>query len=273
MNDRHVDPISVSGRTGITALIGDPVQHVKSPLMANAAFHRRGLDVAMVVMHVKPNDLAGAICGLRAWQNFRGAIITMPHKAAIVPLLDDVGTEVREVGACNVIRREAGGRLVGTLLDGEGFVAGLANSGHRVADQRILLAGAGGAASAIAFSLARHGARRIAILNRTPAKAADLAKRVRASFPTCDCTATDDSAETYDIAVNATSVGMRPDDLLPFPDAVLRPPLLVADIVVSVERTRLIDAAERRGCAVHVGRHMIAAQIEWMLDFMLLNQG
>lgn len=262
-------PIRVGGATGITALIGDPVEHVKSPLMANTAIYKRGLDAVMVVMHVTSSDLARAIVGLRAWRNFRGAIVTMPHKSAIVPLLDEVDREVQQVGACNVIRREADGRLVGTLLDGEGFVAGLAAQGHSVVGTRVLLAGAGGAASAIAFALARHGARRVAITNRTVAKADRLAERVRAASPRCDCVRATAESSEYDIAINATSLGMKHDDPLPIPVASLRSDTLVADIVVSSDNTPLIQAASQTGRTIHRGYHMIAAQIDWMLEFML----
>ncbi len=237
--------------------------------MANAVIHQRGLDLLMVAMHVTAEDLPAAISGLRAWRNFRGAIVTMPHKSAIVPLLDEVTPEVHEAGACNVVRRTADGRLVGTLLDGEGFIAGLTAKGHTVAGKRVLLSGAGGAGRAIAFSLARHGARSITIANRTKSTAEKLAEAVHAAYPNCDCVAASDDAAVYDLAVNATSLGMKPGDALPLPISVLNPGVLVADIVVSSDRTAIIEAAESRGCEVHIGRHMLASQIEQMIDFML----
>jgi len=223
----------------------------------------------MVAMHVKPADLPLAISGLRAWSNFRGAIVTMPHKSAIVRLLDGVTGEVEEAGACNVIRRESDGRLVGTLFDGEGFVAGLIGQGHVVAGNQVLLAGAGGAGAAIAFSLARHGVRRITIVNRTVSRATVLAERVQAAFPNCECVAGADQIAPYDLVINATSLGMRPGDELSVPTSVLRPGVLVADIVVSKDRTTLMEQAEKLGCNVHAGRHMLTAQIDWIIDFML----
>jgi shikimate dehydrogenase len=264
------EELRVSGKTGITALIGDPIDHVLAPLMANTVIDRRRLDLLMVAMHVNADDLPAAMTGLRAWRNFRGGIVTMPHKSAVVPLLDEVTVEVREAGACNVIRRTADGRLAGALLDGEGFIAGLTANGHSVKGKWVLLAGAGGAGRAIAFSLARHGAHRITIANRTASKAAQLAHAVHAAYTSCDCAvATDDDATVYELVVNATSLGMKPGDAFPFSISVLRPGVVVADIVISSDRTALIEAAERRGCQVHVGRHMLAAQIEAMLDFIM----
>jgi shikimate dehydrogenase len=237
--------------------------------MANLAIHRRGLDLAMVAMHVAAADLPHAINGFRAWNNFRGAIVTMPHKSAVVPLLDEASREVREAGACNVIRREADGRLLGTLLDGEAFAASVIARGYAVVGRRVLLAGAGGAASAIAFSLARHGANRITIMNRTVQKAAQLAERVQAAFLNCECATSMNPTDGYDLVVNATSLGMNAADELPVPTSVLRPGTLVADIVISRDPTALLQQAEQSGCDVHDGRQMIAAQIDWMLDFML----
>jgi shikimate dehydrogenase len=231
---------------------------------------QRRLDLLMVAMHVKAEDLPAAMSGLRAWRNFRGAIVTMPHKSTVVPLLDEVTLAVTEAGACNVVRRTADGRLVGTLLDGEGFVAGLTAKGHAVTGKRVLLSGAGGAGRAIAFALARHGARRITIANRTTATAEKLAEAVHGAYPNCDCcVTTGDDTAVYDLAINATSLGMKPGDALPLSISVLNPGVLVADIVVSSDRTALIEAAESRGCEVHLGRHMLASQIERMIDFML----
>ncbi len=104
----------------------------------------------------------------------------MPHKTAIVALLDELTPEARQVGAVNVVRRAPDGRLHGTILDGEGFVAGLASARHRVDGSACLLMGAGGAAAAIAFALAAHGCRELTVANRTAAKSTALAARVSA---------------------------------------------------------------------------------------------
>src|SRR5262245_63539607 len=131
-------------------------------------------------MQVPPGGLASLVAGVRAIGNFRGAIVTMPHKATIVPMLDEVEPAARQVGACNTVRRGADGRLTGMMFDGEGLVAGLRAAGGDVRGRRVFLAGAGGAAAAIAFAVAAHGATALAIWNRTVANAEALAARVRA---------------------------------------------------------------------------------------------
>ena len=192
----------------------------------------------------------------------------MPHKESIVPLLDALGPEGQRVGAVNVVRRGDDGRLTGTTLDGEGFVAGLRQAGHRVDGASFLLAGAGGAGAAIAFALARHGSASLTIENRTRARAEFLAMRVRDTYPHADVRVGHRPGATYDVAINATSLGMAPGDPLPLSDAVLDAASLVAECVVTTDTTPLLAAARARGKAVHGGLAMLEAQLELLLDFM-----
>ena len=168
----------------------------------------------------------------------------------------------------NVIRRDAAGRIAGTTLDGEGFVGGLLGAGHRVRDAACLLAGAGGAASAVAFALAKHGCAALHLANRTSAKAEALAMRVRRTFPNVTVTTGSDAAPTSDIAINATSLGMRAEDPLPFSTDVIDRSALVAECVIAPEMTRLLDVARRRGRAIHTGVAMLESQLDRMLAFM-----
>jgi shikimate dehydrogenase len=172
------------------------------------------------------------------------------------------------VGAVNVIRRRSDGRLLGTMLDGEGFVGGLANAGHRVSGARCLLSGAGGAASAVAFALAKHGCASICFVNRTRSKAAALAARVHRAFPTVRVATDGTSTERFDIAINGTSLGMNPDDELPMSNAMIERSALIAECVIAPEMTRLLEVAKQRGRAIHTGVPMLTAQLDMMLDFM-----
>src|SRR5262245_24685142 len=185
--------------------------------MANALLRRAGRFGAFVLvpMQVPSGTLPEVVGALRRIGNFTGAIVSMPHKTAVVSLLDRLTLEAQRVGAVNVIRRTADGRLEGSILDGEGFVSGLRSAGHEVAGRSCLLVGAGGAAAAIAFSLARNGCRSLAIQNRTTARAATLATRLHRSFPALHVQTGDSAGAVYDIAINATSLGMKPDDALP----------------------------------------------------------
>ena len=258
----------ITGRTALLAIVADPVAQARAPVLVNRALAERGVDAVLVPLHVGSDGLAALLHALRGVRNFAGGLFSMPHKTALVALLDDVAPEARRVGACNVVRREPDGRLVGTMYDGEGFVAGLRGAGHDVRGRRVLLAGAGGAAAAIAFALGKHGAAALTIHNRTAATAESLAARVRGAWPALRVALGSDK-RGHDVVVNATSLGMRPGDPLPLDVAGLGPEMLAADVVISSTPTPFLAAAAARGATVHHGEPMLAAQIELILDFML----
>lgn len=260
--------VPIGGRTGVLAILADPVEQARAPALVNAALAARGLDAVLVPMHVRAGDLARVLDALRAIRNFKGCVVSMPHKEALLPLLDDVTPEGRQVGACNVVRREADGRLVGTMFDGEGFVTGLRRAGHDVAGRRVFMAGAGGAAAGIAFAVAKHGAAALTIHNRTAARADALAARVRAAYPRTHVAAGGTDPSGHDLVVNATSVGMRPGDGPPLDPAGLGPGIVAAEVVIAPETTPFLAEAERRGAAVHYGKPMLEAQIDLMVDFI-----
>lgn len=260
----------INGTTQLLGLIGDPVAQARTPRMAND-FLAQDADPFKVLlpMHVAAQDLAAFVSGLRRWQNFLGAVVTMPHKVAMAQLVDELTPQARLVGAVNVIRRESDGRLTGTILDGEGFIAGLAEAGHQVSGARCILSGAGGAASAIAFALAAHGCQSLHILNRTPEKAQELARRVQAQYPRTELrTGPASSDTTYDIAINGTKLGMQAGDPLPFAEDVVARSLLVAECVIAPELTPLLQLAQRQGRPAHTGVFMLSAQLQLMLAFM-----
>lgn len=263
-------PAEITGRTRILGLIADPVAQARSPGLANALLRRRGRFGAFVLvpMQVPEGSLASVVAALRDVHNFAGAIVSMPHKAAIVPLLDELAPEARLVGAVNVFARTPDGRLAGNVLDGEGFVGGLRSAGHEPQGTACVLVGAGGAASAIAFALARHGCASLTITNRTAAKAAALAARVRAAFPGVQVRSGDLEDTRYDMAINATSLGMRENDALPMSDDVIERSDLVAECVLAPEMTRLLEVARAKGRRIHTGVPMLTAQMELLLRFM-----
>jgi len=264
------DAGDITGATRLLALIADPVVQARSPAMANALLRRAGQLGAFVLvpMEVPSGALPEVVEAIRRIGNFAGAIVSMPHKTAIVSLLDELTAEAQQVGAVNVMRRAADGRLEGSVLDGEGFVSGLRSAGHEVAGRSCLLVGAGGAAAAIAFSLARHGCRSLAIENRTTARAVALATRLHSSFPALPVQTGDCADAVYDIAINATSLGMKPDDALPVGRDVIERSSLIAECVLAPEMTRLLLLAKDLGRVVHPGLPMLHAQMELLLRFM-----
>jgi shikimate dehydrogenase len=263
----------IDGATRLLALIADPVAQARSPGLVNQALAaRRQLGrTVLVPLHIDAAGLEASVAALRHVRNFAGAIVSMPHKVAISPLLDELIPVAARVGAVNVLRREASGRLIGTILDGEGFVEGLTRAGHVVAGTRCLLAGAGGAAAAIAFALADHGIGALTVVNRNPDRALALVERVRRYRPDLEIAAVLPANAGFDIAINATPLGMRAADPLPLPEPVIANCALVAECVLAPETTALLRVARARGCAVHGGLAMLAAQIEPMLDFFGVN--
>jgi shikimate dehydrogenase len=258
----------ITGRTRLFAIVADPIGHVRTPQVFNGRFAARGTDAVMVPFHVDAAGLAAAFDTFRAMKNLGGVIVTVPHKTRAVALCDAVGETGRAVGAVNTIRREPDGRLVADMFDGEGFVAGLRSQGIEPGGKRAYLAGAGGAGNAIAFGLARSGVARLSIANRTARKRDDLLKRLREHFPDLDVGAGGSSPAGHDLVVNATSLGLDPGDALPLDAGALAPGMIVAEIIMKPEQTTLLVEAARRGCRVHLGRHMLDCQIELMARFM-----
>lgn len=259
----------ITGRTLVYGILADPIAQVRTPEVLNRLFAEQGVDAVVVPFHLAAADLAAAWPAFGRLRSLGGLIVTVPHKSSVLPLCDSVGPAARLVGAANAVRREPDGRLACEMFDGRGFVGGLLEQGIDPAGARVLLAGAGGAASAIAFALAEAGCRRLTVANRTPAKAEALAARVREAFPACAAVAGPADPAGHGLAINGTSLGLRAQDPLPFDAERLGPETIVAEVVMSPERTALLEAAQRRGCRVHLGRHMLDAQVRLLADFLL----
>ena len=207
---------TITGTTRLYAIIGDPVAHVRTPMVFNDDFAKRGIDAVCVAIHVFRGELDAGWPGLKAIANLDGFIVTAPHKAGAQRLSDRLTGDSPHVGVVNAVRRESDGSYTGTLLDGHGFVAGLRAHGYEPSGKRIFIAGAGGAGNALAFALAGSGAKAITICNRTASKAADLVARLQSVYPACEVRHGTRDASGHDIAANATSLGLEPDDQLSF---------------------------------------------------------
>jgi shikimate dehydrogenase len=258
----------ITGRTRLFAIVADPVGHVRTPMVFNARFATNGIDAVLVPLHVPAAGLADLFRAVRSMKNLGGLIVTVPHKAAAAALCDEVSETARAIGAVNAIRREPDGRLVGEMFDGEGFLSGLRQEGIEPSGLPVHLSGAGGAANAIAFSLAKAGVARLTISNRTRSKAEELASRVRKHHPGVDVRAGDADPTGHRLVVNATSLGLKEDDALPLQVDRLTPEMTVAEIIMIPERTRLLREAAGRGCRVHLGKHMLDTQVELMARFV-----
>ena len=258
----------ITGSTRIMAILADPIHHVKTPQGINRLMRERGIDAVMVPWHVAPEGLADALQGLRGMRNFDGCIVTVPHKTALPGLCDELTPGAARIGAVNVVRRLPDGRLRGGMLDGDGFVAGLRREGIEPRGQSAYLAGAGGAASAIAFALAQAGVSRLTIANRTSAKAQQLIDRLAPDFPAIAFAQGTDDPSGHDLVVNATSLGLREADALPLDVTRLTADQTAAEIIMQPVETRWLAAAREKGCRIQYGAPMLACQIELMAAFM-----
>lgn len=254
----------ITGHTRLFGILADPIAHVRTPQALNAHFAAIGFDGVLTPMQVRSTDLAQVVDAMRRVKSFGGFIVTVPHKTAIAALVDDMPNAARAIGALNCVRREPDGRLVGAMLDGVGFVEGLRSRRHDPKGKSVYLAGAGGAANAIAFALAEAGISGLSIANRTRARSDDLAARLKALFPALPVDTAPPTPAGHDIVVNATSLGLKPGDALPLDVDALTPDQLVAEIIMQPEVTPLLAAAQRKGCVTHAGQHMLTAQIAAM---------
>ena len=259
---------AITGTTRVFCIIGHPVEPVRSPAFYNALFRVGGMDAVFVALDIPAADAARGFEGLRAMRNVAGIVVTMPLKQLVLPLVDEVLPRARLVGAVNTIRREPDGRLVGDMFDGRGGVLGLRWEGHEPRGRRVLLVGAGGAGSALAFALAEAGAAALSIADIDPARAADLAARVRAAHPRTATRVAQADPAGHDIVVNATPLGMKPGDPLPVDPARLDKGCVVLDIITNPDPSALAIAARARGCPALGGRHLYEGQAFFAARFL-----
>ncbi|WP_314914977.1 shikimate dehydrogenase [Pseudomonas helleri] len=262
------DITQISGTTRVFAILADPIHHVQTPQAMNRLFSSMGLDQVLVPFHVSPSDLERVVNGLRGIKSLDGFIVTVPHKTAIVDLCDSVSDAARLVGAVNVVTRSSDGKLHGEILDGEGFVSGLRQAGIELEGRAVYLAGAGGAANAIAFALAASGIGWLTIANRSREKATSLVDRLAKAFPDLQVTVGTSDPSGYDLVVNGTSLGLKEGDPLPCDVTLLTADQVVAEIIMKPVITPLLAAAQKVGCRIHEGLPMLLCQIELMAAAM-----
>jgi shikimate dehydrogenase len=252
----------ISGTTHLYVVLGDPVTQVQSPALMNPLFARLGIDAVLVPVHVRAEHLERTVDGLRCVDNVDGIFVTVPHKAAVVALADRCSPTVEITGSANALRREAGGGWYAENFDGVGFVTGLVAAGHDPKGARVALVGAGGAGSAIAAALLAAGADRLSVCDPDTARLDGLRSRLDAHWPGRTVTSAGPDLDGAGIVVNATPLGLRPDDPLPLRPELLPPGGVVADIIMKPRETRLLREAAALGHHVHYGIHMLDGQLD-----------
>ena len=257
----------ISGRTTLIAHLGYPTESFKAPMIYNPWFERKGIDAAVVPMGVSPDDYPEFLRLLFRLSNIRGALVTMPHKVTTAALLDEVSPAVEIAGSSNAILRRDDGSLYGDMFDGEGFTRGARRRGFEFTGADCLVVGAGGVGSAIAASIAAQRPRMLAIFDTRQEAAQGLVARLRRHDPDLLVEIRGNDPAGYHLVVNATPLGMRPDDPLPFDPQRLDPRAFVGEVVLSTEMTPLLRAAAARGCRYQIGTDMLFEQIPAYLEF------
>jgi shikimate dehydrogenase len=249
----------ISGKTGLLGLVGQPVDHSLSPAMHNAAFAADGLDLVYICLDVDPDDLPAAVRGLEALK-LRGFNVTMPHKRAMIPLVDELDEEARISGAVNTVVIEASG-LRGFNTDGGGMVMACKEAGIDLSGKSVLLLGAGGTAAAIAVAFGKAGVGELHIANRSVEHAAYLRDKLHGTGMKGLVVHPLDTLPDAEIVINATPLGMKEGDLLPVPPAYVREGRGFCDVVYRPgTETPLVRLARERGVPVVAGDRMLLYQ-------------
>ncbi len=258
--------MKIDGRTRLVAIFGDPIDHTLSPAIQNAAFEHLGLNLVYVPFHVRPADLKAALSSIRTL-GFVGANITIPHKERVMRSLDDVHVHAKDVGAVNTVVNKKG-RLIGYNTDGAGYLLSLREeTGFSVRGKKVVILGAGGASRAIFHALLDAGPASVVISNRTPKRAADLAREFAKRFKNTVIRTVPfkkgplrEEAQSADLLVNTTSLGMTGQARLDFPVESLPKGAVVSDIVYRPLETVLLKKARSRGLKTHDGLSMLVRQ-------------
>lgn len=251
----------ITGKTLLVGIIGDPVEHSLSPPMHNAAFKHLEMDYVYVPFHVSGENLEKAIQGARSLE-IRGLNVTIPHKTAVIPYLDEVDPAAQLIGAVNTIKFNED-KAKGFNTDGLGAVKALEEI-TPVKDKKVLIMGAGGAARALAFQLILNGIGDLVIANRTPEKAVQLALDIQSKLEfSPEATGLGEvELSSTDILINTTSVGMYPHQDQPplIRGQQMHPELVVNDVIYNPLKTNLLKEAESIGARTLNGTKMLLYQ-------------
>jgi shikimate dehydrogenase len=254
-------------------MIGHPTGQVRTPGLFNPWAARRELDVVMVPLDLPPAGVRPFFEMLRLAGNCLGAVVTVPHKQAAFACLGNAEPAASFLQACNVVRRESDGSLTGAMTDGLGYAAALALHGVDPKGADFLLIGAGGAGSAIGHEMARKEVARLVILDSDGQRRDRLSSRLATAFPTVPCLTDIPDDFAFDIACNATPVGMAGDARLPFPLDALPDTAVVTDVVTDPALTPWLEAAKARRMKIQTGSDMVGGQFELIVAHLFGDLG
>ncbi|MGV8939287.1 MAG: shikimate dehydrogenase family protein [Allorhizobium sp.] len=258
--------LALDGATRLHFVIGDPIAQVKSPGGVTEMLQARGYNAACIPGHVAPEDLAAFWAGMVRLQNLDGIIITVPHKIAAVTMADRLSERAAFLGAVNTLRRTDTG-WEGDMFDGLGHVAALQKAGCVLQGKRALLAGAGGAGSAIAHALVLGGVAELAIHEMDELRRQSLMTRL-ASLDLARISAGSADPTGFDVVVNATPAGMKAGDPLPFDGNKLTADMFIGEVITKPEISPLVVRAREIGCGAVTGIDMFVEVRDLMVDYL-----
>jgi shikimate dehydrogenase len=257
----------ISGKTTLIAHVGWPTEAFKAPMIYNPWFDKQGIDAVVMPMGVQAADFPAYVQVLRKITNLRGALVTMPHKVSTLSLVDEATPTARIAGACNAILLRPDGSLLGDQFDGAGFVRGVLRKGQALQGRRVLVSGCGGVGSAIAASLAAAGVAELSLFDSFAAAAQALGARLREHYPQLIVNTGSNDPAGHDVVVNATPLGMKDGDPLPFDISRLASSSFVGEVVMRQAITPLLAAAQAKGCRFQVGTDMLFEMIPAYMEF------
>lgn len=258
--------IQIDVDTKLCAVIGHPVRHSLSPTIHNAGFQSLGLNFVYLAFDI--TDVESCLKGMRAMDNFRGISVTIPHKEAVIPFLDEIDPVAHKIGSVNTITHE-GDKLIGTITDGTGTLNAFIRAGVELSNRKILFLGAGGAVRAVAFTFAEKvEPKQITILGRTPSRLERLIDDLKRAYPQVEFHGGylhenfSNYVSSHEIIIQGTPTGMtgHSEEKLNFPYDLLTPQHTILDMIYRPLYTELLLKAQSKGCKIITGIEMLLGQ-------------
>ena len=257
----------VNGKTRVYAIVGDPIEQVRSPEMVTWEMQKRDHNAVLIPMHIARDEFDTVMPQIMRMRNLDGLIFTIPFKAQAIALAKTLGPQASQIGAINALKKHSNGAWSGEIFDGIGCVEAFKQRGITLQDKRLQLIGLGGAGSAICVALAYEKPKLLRLFDINAQTTERMAKMVNTISPQTVVEVGLPLAEGIDILLNASPVGMLNDARLPFAVQQFKKELIVFDAIVMPENTPLLSLAQDCGCQVVRGREMMLGQISKIVDY------